>query len=113
MTKEPVTVKDGMGRQHIAQIDRALARANPKEHSLNMEELLRGQVQSHGKKKCYLILSANYTMEFLELLMTYQKQGTPVYAIMPYSARNLKKIQKTGLMEHRNMIYPWCAEVER
>lgn len=113
ITKEPVMVADGMGRKHIAQIDRALARANKKEHGLSMEELLKKQVQDCGKKKCYLVLSSDYTTEFLELLMAYQKQGTAVYAIMLYSSRSLKKIQKTGLMEHRNMICPWCAEVTK
>lgn len=113
VTREPVTVTDGVGRGHIARIDRALARADKKVCGPALEELLREQVQIHGKKKCYLVLSSDYTTEFLELLMAYQRQKTAVYAIMPYSSRSLKKIQKTGLMEHRNMIYPWCAEVAK
>lgn len=109
VTKEPVTIKMSAGRNHIEMIDQALSRVGNVSMDLTIEKMLAEEVKQFGNHKCILVIASDITPAFSNTLSTYRKQGIPIYAIMPYTNRNMSKMAE--VLSDRSLIFPWKVEV--
>lgn len=111
VTEEPVCIEMSAGQNHIEMIDKALARVSLKQTGLSLKQMFLHELQNKGQNRCYLIIASDFSAEFTSFLKEYRKRGIAVYAIVPYTKRNLLKKTEADFFEQRTLIFPWLSEV--
>lgn len=111
ISKEPVLVKMSAGKNHIEVIDQAMARVNLKGIDETIYEMAADEIRKNGKNKCYLILASDFSDQFIRMIQNYQREGIAVYAVVPYTGKNMTKKLENDLFSKRKSIFPWKMEV--